>query len=130
MRCRAVILTVPESPSLNSLRFRVRCDTVAKGSPCTGQGLEAQEWESRTHLLVIGTEDAEALNGRLPYPGLGDFDAIVQYEIKSMEIQLASIPPHREIKLHFIIAENPYPEPTECSAWYAADIPHRALPAR
>lgn len=128
MRCRAVVLRVPESPSIRSLQFRMRCNTVAQGTPCTGECLEAQEWQSDTRLLVVGTEDAAALNGRLPFLQLGDFDQIVQYDFESMEIQLASIPPHRQVTLHFIIAENPYPEAAADSAWFAVDIPHRELP--
>lgn len=128
MRCRAVVLSVPGRQSAWSLRFNIRCHTQAKGSPCTGECLEAQEWQSGTHLLVVGTEDAETLGARMPYLGLGEFEQIVRYANDSMEIQLATIPSRREVTLHFIIAENTYPEPGPDSAWFAVDIPHRDLP--
>jgi hypothetical protein len=127
VRCRAVILNVTHQESNCVLQFGVRCPMRAEGSPCSGQCLEAQEWQYGAHLLVIGTEDAEALNARMPFLGLEDFDAVVEYYSHAMIIRLEAVPPCHEITLHFIIAENLFPEPAADSAWFAVDIPHRAL---
>lgn len=127
MRCRAVVLRVKCPCLLQSLRFRMCCATSLIGSPRTGECLEAQEWQSDDRILVVGTEDAEALSSRMPFLGLGEFDAIVEYGHDFMEIQISCIPANRQVTLHFIIAENRYPEPTPVSAWLAVDIPHREL---
>lgn len=63
----------------------------------------------------------------MPWLGLGVFEQIVRYADDSMEIQLATIPPHRDVTLHFVVAENPCPEPVPDSAWFAVDIPHSKL---
>lgn len=128
LRCRAFSLAVHGVDSLRLLRFRLQCSTLALGSPCRGEDLEAQEWESETHILTAGTENSVRLNSRMPFLRLGDFDYIVEYTSDSMEIQLDFIPPNQPVSLHYIIAENPYPEPAECSAWFAVDVAHSKLP--
>jgi hypothetical protein len=127
LACRAVVLRVECTQAIRSLRFRMQCETDVAGSPCTGERLEAQEWETASHILVVGTEDAEALTTRMSFLGLGAYDEIVKYDSNSMEIQLESIPPRQHISLHYIIAENPFPEPSETSAWCAVEMPHRYL---
>lgn len=129
LRCRAFILLVTGIDSLRLLRFRLQCNTLSSGSPCTGEGLEAQEWTTKTHILTAGTEDSLELNKRMPFLELGDFDEIVKYASDAMEIQLDFVPPNQTLSLHYIIAENSYPEPVECSAWFAVDVTHSKLPA-
>jgi hypothetical protein len=34
---------------------------------------------------------------------------------------------NKELSLHFVIAWNSLPEPTDCSCWYAVDVPHEKI---
>ena len=36
----------------------------------------------------------------------------------------------RALTLHFIVAENPCPEPVEWSSWFAVDLDHTAVLAQ
>jgi hypothetical protein len=46
---------------------------------------------------------------------------------KGFEIVVPKAPAAKEISLHFIVAENSFPEPVEGSAWFAVDIEHVTL---
>ena len=37
------------------------------------------------------------------------------------------IPSEQDFSLHFVVAENPDPEPVDASAWYAVDCPHNLV---
>lgn len=98
------------------------------GSPESGEGLEAQSWEARGSLVVVGTEDYEALASRLPELALTEEDrCLVTYHPDGMEVVLPSVPADFVTSLHFVVAVNSFPEPVECSAWYAVDVPHNQL---
>ena len=126
-RARAVLLEAEPCVHESSLQFNCCIESAVTGSPCTGEALEAQEWESKNNLVVIGTEDAEFLNRRLPFLGLAEYENIVRYKPNSMAITLKKVPKGVAISLHFVVAENTYPEPVECSAWFAVDMSHKSL---
>jgi hypothetical protein len=67
------------------------------------------------------------LSARLPDCGFSENDYPVHYLPNGFEIVIPRVPMGEEVSLHFVIAENPFPEPAENSAWYAVDIDHRAL---
>ncbi|HEX6960788.1 MAG TPA: hypothetical protein VF175_02895 [Lacipirellula sp.] len=127
LRCRALVFTIHSSQLIESLRLQLRCESQSQRTPCPGECLEAQEWETRSHILVVGTEDSEALMGRMPFLDLQAFEDLVEYRDDSMTLHLRRIPAGRTVSLHFIIAENRSPEPSSASAWFAVDIPHRVL---
>jgi len=95
----------------------------AKGEPETGQCLDAQSWEDGKSLVLIGTEDFEALNCRLPNGGLSGA-AWPPFPDHGLRITIPVVQPGQEVSLHFIVASNSLPEPRECSCWYAVDIDH------
>ncbi|WP_081161737.1 hypothetical protein [Ensifer aridi] len=126
LNCTATLLTLESEGAVQSICLEARIDTSNEASPCTGEYLDAQEWSDGDNLVVIGTEDGAALDKR--YPGYG-FDRIAVVEFTRTSITLR-LHPERELKspsFHFIVAENPDPEPESASAWFAVDQPHDVL---
>jgi len=124
---RAILLTTDSCDAISTIRFTCNFEGEADGGPCTGEGLDAQEWEDSGYLVVVGTEDADFLGKRIPLLGLGELDPIVQYEPRRLSILVEDIPPNCPLSLHYVIAENFSPEPVEISAWFAVDIPHHQI---
>jgi len=96
-------------------------------NPQSGERLEAQSWEQGDNLVMIGTEDFEALVDRLPNHGLTESDYPVRYSSDGIEIMLPQVPAHQRTTLHFVVAVNCLPEPKGCSAWFAVDLPHQQV---
>lgn len=126
-RCRAVLVRVKHLNAQFRIRLRAKLASEAVGESCTGQCLEAIEWDSRGSLLIIGSEDAEALSQRMPWLGVAPGQVIVEYTPRGMEILLSGTASSVSSAFHLIIAENPAPEPVPDSAWFAVDIPHQTV---
>lgn len=127
LRCRAVVLQVTSRVNIIGLSWSCESPPGVAGSPCSGEALDAQEWEANGRLVVADTEDAEALTGRLPFLRLDAGTSLVQYSPQKLEIRIPPIPAPAAFGLHFILAENTSPEPVDSSAWFAVDIPHKHL---
>jgi hypothetical protein len=85
-------------------------------------------WRTRHDLVLIGTEDGEALADRMPELQLkGDLLALVEHRRDGFKISLSNVPAEVTVGLHYIVAENENPEPVESSGWYAVDLPHNQL---
>ncbi len=78
-------------------------------------------------MVVVGTEDEEALSQRLPFVRDDPFQSIAEFAPQSIQVKLPLVPKGAHFGLHFIIAENPSPEPVDASAWFAVEIPHARL---
>lgn len=127
-RVRAVLLKVSSDIGLEYLDFLCQFATAIEGGPESGEHLDAQSWEGEHDIVVIGTEDGEMLSARMPWIEVSDDPlALVQYQKDSMRVPLKGIPAGVTVTLHYVIAENSKPEPVECSAWYAVDVPHDQL---
>lgn len=126
-RCRAVVFEIEPVERISAFRFQARCSTPVVGVPANGECLAAQEWVGDHHLVVIGTEDAAALNSRMPFLELDEFEAIQGTDANSLTVYLSFIPPRKKATFHFVVAENTYPESVDESAWFAVDVPHRRL---
>ncbi|MCP4406562.1 MAG: hypothetical protein GY807_02140 [Gammaproteobacteria bacterium] len=125
-KCTAILLAIDGRPELERVSLSLTLQNELQGDPCTGQCLDAQEWSDGENLVVIGTEDGEALDIR--YPKLGFYDSrIVSYAENSLTLQLNGLPKLNRPSYHFIIAENEDPEPVESSAWFAVDQNHQFL---
>ncbi|MEM7173354.1 MAG: hypothetical protein AAF530_24535 [Pseudomonadota bacterium] len=125
--CRAVVLEVIGPTGIDLLRFQCLLgNSDVAGSPCTGQGLVAQEWHNEGNLVVVGTEDEEFLGARQPFLSCRD-PSIVSSQENTITIELKDISVPSRLSLHFVLAENPYPEPVDASAWFAVDCPHKLL---
>ena len=127
--CRAVMLRVRTRVEVAGLRWSCESPPGVAGSPCSGEGLDAQEWAAGNRLVVVGTEDVEALASRLGFPHLDPRGSLTCYSPQKLELEIPRIPASADFGLHFIIAENTSPEPVDASAWFAVDIPHERLAA-
>lgn len=124
--CTAVLLQVEPDVAVETIWLRAKLATEAVASACTGEHLDAQEWSDGHNLVVIGTEDGAALHVRYPSMGFADI-AVVDFAPHAMTLKLDHLRGLRGASFHFIVAENPDPEPVESSAWFAVDQPHEGL---
>lgn len=101
-----------------------------RGGSESGERLDAQSWHDEGTIVVVGTEDYVALNERLPPCGFAENNYPVKNIADGLEIVVPIAPAKVETSLHFVIAENSFPEPVENSAWHAVDIDHCLLTKR
>jgi hypothetical protein len=125
-RSIAVLLRVRSSILIKNLNFMCTWNnSIGKGGACTGQGLDAWEWESDNHLLLIGTEDEEWLGSRLGPKYLSESPVIMGS--KGFEIHIEEYPKDVELTLHYMVSSNSLPEKEECSCWFAVDVSHKRV---
>jgi hypothetical protein len=129
LACRAVVLRVSTHVEVAALRWSCESPPNVPGSPCSGQYLDAQEWQAGDRLVVVGTEDEEALANRLGFLQLDPNASLARYSPQKLEMTIPRIPASAAFGLHFILAENTSPEPEDASAWFAVDIPHKDVAA-
>lgn len=122
LRRRAVILRLTATDEVPVLQWACTLLGAVTGSPCNGEGLSAQTWEGGSHVVTVGTEDDDYLMSRLTF--LKPNDDSTSYSADRLELTVASIPRSPQMSLHFVVAENPWPEPVEASSWFAVDVPH------
>ena len=133
----AVLLTVSPRMSTKRLHFRCRWLTppAAQSDIDTGQHLESQAWGGDGHLVHIGTEDTEALEIRLPdcrfdqAPPARCTDHPT-YVADGINVTVPYVKRGTTITLHYIVAENPLPEPVDASTGYAVDLAHHLVVAQ
>jgi len=122
----AVLVVLEPQEPLNAVT--ISCKWVKVPGPWdnrpSGECLDAQSWVLDDKLVLIGTEDSDSLSFRLTEHGLLNAPYPVNYCNEGFEIVLPLVPACRITSLHFIVASNHYPEPVDCSAWYAVDVPH------
>jgi len=121
----AVLLTVVSPTRIKDLQFSCAwIDFDTEGDGCSGEGLDAWEWEDSSQLVIIGTEDGEWLSSRL---GLGEItrdNYPVSMEENRIKINIEQYSANEELTLHFVISNNTLPEKEDCSCWYAVDVAH------
>lgn len=126
-RCRAILVHITGVDGPFRIEFIARLGSEANGQPCTGECLEAIEWSDGRSLIIIGTEDAAALCARVPGLETCPEQEIASYGPQSIQIRIAGEQGFDALMFHFIIAENPVPEPMPDSAWFAVDTPHKTV---
>ena len=122
----AVLLSVQPQELLRNVQVTATWETelIGEGSPTSGERLDAQEWHWGGWTVVLGTEDFEALTARLPACDFREDNYPVSYNPTGLLITVPVVPAGSIATLHFIVAVNAFPEPVECSAWFAADVTH------
>lgn len=125
--CNAFVVRVRSTKSVPLLQWTCTCLADVRGYPETGEALDAQEWAAGGHVVMVGTEDSEFLARRLPFLQQNPYESVVHYAPDRIEVRLHQVPAEFDLSLHFVIAENPWPEPMHLSAWVAVDIPHARL---
>ena len=128
---RSLGVLVAVHPQITMQNVHVRAiweeEPPAIANPCSGERLDAQEWVGGGHIVVLGTEDDEALENRLTAHGLHPDTYPVSSLPIGFEVTLPRVPADLTTTLHFIIVINTHPEPTDCSAWFAADVSHERV---
>ncbi len=127
-KCIAVVFQCVLTTNISSINFSCTwINLKEKGYGCSGECLDAWEWEHNKTLVIIGTEDEECLVSRLKIkPSLAE-DYPVTMDNNTINICLKDIPQNKPLSLHYVIAWNSLPEKVEPSCWYAVDIPHEKL---
>jgi len=124
----AVLLTLASPGELKNLHFSCMwTENDTKGDACSGEGLDAWEWENNGQLVVVGTEDGEWLSSRLNLGEITRDNYPVSMERNCIKIVIEKYPGNKELTLHFIIANNTLPEKEDCSCWYAVDVAHKSV---
>jgi hypothetical protein len=128
LACYGVVLQVNVPKPLVDLRFHAFLDlnSVAGSGASTGEGLEALEWNGKNTVMLIGTEDRECLERRLPHGIVLPGDPFT-YSPESLSIHVAKIPSGQLLSLHFVLAWNELPETVAPSFWFAVDQPHNSV---
>lgn len=125
--CRVILIKVDSGSSLCHVRYIANLHAKSIGSACTGEALEAMEWEEENRTVVVGTEDSEALVARMPWAA-GALNAVIAtYTSQALKIDTGDVHHPKPVSFHIVIAENALPEPSEASAWFAVDIPHEQV---
>jgi len=127
--CNAILIQLSKSNKPFGLTYSAVLESNLNGTTCTGEHLDAIEWEDSQSILVVGTEDGEALKSRMPWWNNDTIESSASYETSFLRINHAKALHPKEISVHFIIAENPTPEPEECSSWFAVDCEHSKIVA-
>ena len=123
----AVLLKLQTLEPVVDLKFSARLiKPSSKGGASTGEGLEALEWEDEGHVMLIGTEDREYLERRLP-KAIVLPDEPVTCSSGGLSVHVASIPAGVPVSLHFVVAWNRLPERVAQSCWFAVDQNHTHL---
>lgn len=131
--CEGILITLRPEMALSEVCVSARWETpfTRDPSPATGQRLDAQEWIEGGRIVLLGTEDGDALAERLPTHGLDPEtyrDAYpVRYLTDGFNVVLPKVPAGTTTTLHFVVAINAYPEPVGDSAWFAVDVPHQRV---
>lgn len=121
--CKAILFSVDANSELEELILSISIESKVPGTACTGQFLDAMEWNDQGKLVVIGTEDSEALLHRYPELSADNIE-IVDFTKQSMTVSLKNLPKLQHLSIHFIVAENGHPEPAVNSALFAVEQDH------
>ena len=90
--CHGVLLQVHALEAAVELVFelRLQASEPLRHSFDTGQGLEAQVWRGRRHVLLAGTDDLEGLQARLG-ARLGSRDDPFSYSAQALSMRAPSV---------------------------------------
>lgn len=88
LRCRAVVLRVTSQVDIAGLRWSCESPPSVVGSPCSGEGLDAQEWEVGSRLVVVGTEDEDVLASRLGLLRQDPYRGWIRYSPRKLEVRI------------------------------------------
>jgi hypothetical protein len=98
----------------------------SKGGRESGEHLDAQSWQIGDGLLMIGTEDGDVLQNRMPWISTDGNEYPIEYLSNGFRLSFSYIPPNARVEFHFVLAYNRI----ECenqSEWFAVDIPRIKL---
>lgn len=95
-----------------------------KGEVNSGECLDAQSWKMGDGLLMIGTEDGEALQNRMPWIDIRPRNYPIDYLADGFRLVLPYIAPKTVVGFHFVLSYNRV-ESENDSEWFAVDIAYK-----
>jgi hypothetical protein len=128
LNCIAVLLQFSVTQTIKHFYFCADWESLQeKGDACSGEGLDAWEWAHENSMVMVGTEDVEFfLSRRMPLQYFDSDEYPITMQDNKTRIRLQNLPVGK-YSLHYIVAINDYPEPHDCSCWYAVDVPHEKV---
>ena len=127
IECIAVLLEFSVTKTVAAFDFCGDWESLQeKGYGNNGEWLDAWEWPTGAHLVMVGTEDRERLNSRISLMPCEPSNYPITMQDNKMRIRLHNLPAGN-YSLHYIVAWNDYPETHESSCWYAVDVPHEKV---
>lgn len=100
---------------------------AGKGSPESGECLDAQSFVHNAGNLMLGTEDGESLSERLNWFDLHYGPSYpISYLDDGFRVGFAYIPAKAVLDFHFIAAYNQV-DRGDSAAWFAVDVPQREI---
>ncbi|QDV20186.1 hypothetical protein Pan153_48580 [Gimesia panareensis] len=106
--------------------FRLRDRKYDSHSYDGGQHLYAMSWENEQTQLMIGTEDEECLNARLPQEQKYEYCPLGHDE-KGISLTLPDLKKGSQCSFQFIVAWQDFPAAEEGACWHAVDVRHADL---
>lgn len=100
------------------------CNT--KGDRNSGEYLDAQTWGIDGGILMLGTEDGDALHARMPWLNIDGDRYPVEYLHNGFRMVLPYIGPDVTVGFHFVLAFSQIDSFSD-SEWFAVDISHDKL---
>jgi len=127
-KCIVIIMSCLTLAPFKNLSFHCKWLVLKeKGYACSGEGLDAWEWDNGNYTVTIGTEDSELLESRISIKGLNNKNYSITMSDNNVSINLEEFPENTELTLHYIVAWNPEPEPVSDSCWFAVDQSHEKM---
>ena len=126
--CLGILLQINCREPVEDLIFECRLRGY-KYDSCSyegGQHLFAMSWENAQTQLMIGTEDEESLNARLPEDQKYEFCPLGHDE-KGISLTLPDLEKGSRCSFHFIVAWQDFPAADSGACWYAVDVRHADL---
>jgi len=126
--CIAVLLRVNPTTPIRDLNFTCSWMNLSiDGSGCTGEALDAWEWEKNGKLVIVGTEDGDCLGSRLNIEEQIQDNYPVTFLNNCIAINIQEFPESKDLTLHYIISWNSLPENIDSACWYAVDVAHKKV---
>jgi hypothetical protein len=127
----AILLNFSVIEPIEEFRFCCKWENSKKsGYGCSGEGLEAWEWEDENYVVIVGTEDPVCLKLRIPSVPDELFNPSY-YPVTMAEnevvICLKELPVGKSYSLHYVVAWNNSPEPEGTFCWLNVDLPHQFI---
>jgi hypothetical protein len=100
------------------------------GYGCHGEALEAYEWEDENYIVIVGTEDPDYLNHRIPSVPAEPSDVIdypITMEENEIRIHLRELAAEKCYSLHYAVTWNKLPQPKGYCLTSNVDLPHELV---
>lgn len=125
--CRAILFSLECTNQAARISYSATLDTRIVGGPCTGERLEAIEWDKEGLNVSVGTEDSEALKNRMPYLNIRERAGVATYSEDQITVEIPECLHIRPATFHFVVADTAKASRDDASGWFAVDVLHKRI---